>query len=207
MDNEYVQKLRKEVKKAFKNNKPRYWHTIGVANTCACLAMRYEVDIQKAYVAGLLHDCAKCYSDQELLKACENYSIDVSPSENVSPYLLHAKLGAYYARTVYGIEDEEICSAIKFHSTGRPGMTKLEEIVFIADYIEPFRNKADNLDEIRKIVFEDITEAIYRVTKSTLDYLEKNGRPIDLMTEETCKYYSAMLKARENTLKTEEDNV
>lgn len=207
MDNAYIQALRKEVKKAFKNNKARYWHTIGVANTCACLAMRYGADMERAFAAGLLHDCAKCYSDQELLKACENYSIDISPSENVSPYLLHAKLGAYYARTLYGIDDDEICSAIRYHSTGRPRMTRLEEIVFIADYIEPFRDKADNLDEVRKIAFEDITEAIYRVTKSTLDYLKKNNSPIDSMTEETCKYYSDLLKARSNNSETEENNV
>ena len=149
MDNEYIQALRKEVKKEFTADKARYWHTIGVAETSACLAMRYGVDMQKAFTAGLLHDCAKCYSD------------------------------------------EDICNAIRYHSTGHPGMTPLEEIVFIADYMEPLRNKADNLDEIRALVFKDIKEAIYRVTLSTIEYLKKRNKPIDPLTQETCDYYKS----------------
>ena len=74
MDNEYIQALRKEVKKEFTADKARYWHTIGVAETSACLAMRYGVDMQKAFTAGLLHDCAKCYSDEQLIEICESIS-------------------------------------------------------------------------------------------------------------------------------------
>ena len=91
----------------------------------------------------------------------------------------------------YGIDDEDICNAIRYHSTGHPGMTPLEEIVFIADYMEPLRNKADNLDEIRALVFKDIKEAIYRVTLSTIEYLKKRNKPIDPLTQETCDYYKS----------------
>ena len=159
MDNEYIQALRKEVKKEFTADKARYWHTIGVAETSACLAMRYGVDMQKAFTAGLLHDCAKCYSDEQLIEICESNNIEITQAERLSPYLLHAKAGAFFAGTKYGIDDEDICNAIRYHSTGHPGMTPLEEIVFIADYMEPLRNKADNLDEIRALVFKDIKEA------------------------------------------------
>ena len=93
--------------------------------------------------------------------------------------------------TKYGIDDEDICNAIRYHSTGHPGMTPLEEIVFIADYMEPLRNKADNLDEIRALVFKDIKEAIYRVTLSTIEYLKKRNKPIDPLTQETCDYYKS----------------
>lgn len=189
MNNEYVNELRKQVKKSFGKNKSRYWHTIGVANTSACLAMRYEEDMERAYIAGLLHDCAKCLSDEVLLEQCKQNKIQISESEYRSPYLLHAKLGAYYADRVYGIKDEEICSAIRFHTTGRPGMTRLEEIIFIADYMEPFRKEADNLDEIRQIVFKDISLAIYKATKSTIAYLKKHNQMIDDETVRTCEYY------------------
>lgn len=95
MDNEYIQALRKEVKKEFTADKARYWHTIGVAETSACLAMRYGVDMQKAFTAGLLHDCAKCYSDEQLIKICESNNIEITQAERLSPYLLHAKAGAF----------------------------------------------------------------------------------------------------------------
>ena len=181
MDNEYIQALRKEVKKEFTADKARYWHTIGVAETSACLAMRYGVDMQKAFTAGLLHDCAKCYSDEQLIEICESNNIEITQAERLSPYLLHAKAGAFFAGTKYGIDDEDICNAIRYHSTGHPGMTPLEEIVFIADYMEPLRNKADNLDEIRALVFKDIKEAIYRVTLSTIEYLKKRNKPIEMV--------------------------
>lgn len=92
-----------------------------------------------------------------------------------SLYLLHAKLGAYYAKELYHIEDASICSAIYWHTTGHAGMTKLEEIVYIADYIEPYRNHAQNLDTIRQLAFMDLERAIYQVTKDTLAYLEKKA--------------------------------
>ena len=173
-------------KKEFTADKARYWHTIGVAETSACLAMRYGVDMQKAFTAGLLHDCAKCVPDDVKIAECEQFGLPISDIELESPYLLHSKLG-----TKYGIDDEDICNAIRYHSTGHPGMTPLEEIVFIADYMEPLRNKADNLDEIRALVFKDIKEAIYRVTLSTIEYLKKRNKPIDPLTQETCDYYKS----------------
>lgn len=78
----------------------RYRHTLGVADTSACLAMRYGVDMQKAYIAGLLHDCAKCVPDTVKLEECNRYGIEVTEFEKNSLYLLHAKLGAYYAKEI-----------------------------------------------------------------------------------------------------------
>ena len=106
MNNKSITELRKKVKAKLGDNKNRYWHTIGVANTCACLAMRYNVDIEKAYIAGLLHDCAKCLPDDELLYECKMNSIEVTDFEYKSPYLLHGKVGALYARTEFGIDDD-----------------------------------------------------------------------------------------------------
>mgnify|MGYP000164056494 CR=1 FL=1 len=84
MDNSYIEDLRKQVKKALKEDKMRYRHTLGVADTSACLAMRYGVDMQKAYIAGLLHDCAKCVPDTVKLEECNRYGIEVTEFEKNS---------------------------------------------------------------------------------------------------------------------------
>jgi predicted HD superfamily hydrolase involved in NAD metabolism len=189
MNNEYVSTIKNGVEKILENDKRRFWHTIEVANTCACLAMRYCVDMEKAYVAGLLHDCAKCLSDEELTRECERAGIEISEYERKSPYLLHGKVGALYAMELFGVKDDEILSAITCHTTGKPAMTPLEEILFIADYIEPYRDKASDLDEIRSIVFTDIKLAICRVSGDTIKYLEKKGQMIDAATVETYNYY------------------
>lgn len=197
MDNMYIERLRKQVKKALKEDKMRYRHTLGVADTSACLAMRYNVDIQKAYIAGLLHDCAKCVPDDVKIKECAQFGIEVSEFEKNSPYLLHAKLGAYYAAHFYQIEDEAICNAIQWHTTGHAAMTDLEEILYIADYIEPYRNRAENLSDIRRLAFTDMKRAVYQVTKDTLDYLGKKGGSIDIATQQTYEYYQKLMKKGE----------
>ena len=190
MDNEYIESLRKDVKRALKTDKMRFRHTIGVADTSACLAARYGVDMQKAYVSGLLHDCAKCVPDDIKISECEQNNIPITESEYKSPYLLHSKLGAHYARTIYGINDDDIIGAIKWHTTGHPDMTLLEKIVFVADYIEPYRNKAANLDTIRYKAFTNIDDAILQILKDTIDYLNKTERPIDGITLDTYNYYN-----------------
>ena len=88
MDNMYIEKLRKEVKRALKTDKMRFRHTIGVADTAACLASRYGIDMQKAYISGLLHDCAKCVPDEKKIAECRQNDITITDSEYKSPYLL-----------------------------------------------------------------------------------------------------------------------
>ena len=184
-----LKKLRKKVKSG--QDLKRFEHTIGVEYTAAALAMRYGCDLNKARTAGLLHDCAKCYTNEQLLYYCLEYQIEINEYEQASPYLLHSKLGAYFAKNKYDIEDEDIINAILFHTTGRPNMSKLEEIIFIADYIEPYRNRADNLDIIRKLAYKDIKKAILKATQDTLDYLRKKGKEqfIDALSVQTYEYY------------------
>lgn len=179
--------IRKNLKKNLTPD--RYVHTMGVAQTCQCLAMSLGADLDRAYMAGLLHDCAKCIPDEEKIKKCEKNNIPISEIERKSPYLLHAKLGAFVAGKKYLITDEEILSAIECHTTGKPEMTELEMILFVADYIEPGRNKAANLYEIRKEAFGDIRFCVYRILKDTLEYLKTKNNPIDEMTEKTYDYY------------------
>ena len=174
MDNSYIESLRKDVKRALKSDKMRFRHTIGVADTSACLASRYGVDMQKAYISGLLHDCAKCVPDEQKITECEQNNIEITKSEYESPYLLHSKLGAFYADVKYGIKDEDILGAIKWHTTGHPDMTMLEKIVFVADYIEPYRNKAANLDTIRYLAFTDIDKAVLQILNDTINNTMRN---------------------------------
>lgn len=171
----------------------RFNHTMGVAYTAACMAMRYGEDMEKAYVAGLLHDCAKCISDEEKIRRCEEYGIEITDGERRAPSLLHAKLGAWYALHKYDVRDEEICSAVRYHTTGRPYMTLLEKIIFVADYIEPNRNKAPNLAEIRKICFDDIDKGVCAVAYATLNYLDESGENVDPATAKTYEYYKTLI--------------
>lgn len=186
-DREYYRKLRKKIKAVM--TKSRYEHTLGVEFTAAAMAMKYGADIEKAELAGLLHDCAKCIDDEDKLDECKKYKVELTDIEKRNPFLIHSKLGAVHAKELYGVNDKEILSAIRFHTTGRPDMTLLEKIIFIADYIEPGRDKAKNLSEIRKMSFEDIDEAMYMILKDTLTYLNSGQGEKDDMTEKTYLFY------------------
>lgn len=167
----------------------RFEHTLGVSYTAATLAMRYDYDIKKAQLAGLLHDCAKQYSREKLLQDCEKHNISISEVERKHPSLLHAKVGAFQAMRKYHIEDEEIISAILVHTTGKPEMSLLDKIIYVADYIEPGRYKAVHLQEIRKLAFLDLDKALRRILEETITYLEENHMDIDDMSYKAWEYY------------------
>lgn len=188
--------LQQEMSKILKPK--RYLHVLGVEFTCASLAMRYHADLKKAQIAGLLHDCAKHLDDETQLAECTKYELHISEVEARVPYLLHGKLGAYYAKTRYQIEDQEILDAITYHTTGRPEMSLLEKIVYTADYIEPSRNaeRIKGMDEIRAMAFVDIDQAIVMMTKNTMDYITSSGGEFDQTTVATYHYYQALVTAR-----------
>lgn len=167
----------------------RFEHTLGVSYIAAALAMRYEYDIKKAQLAGLLHDCAKHYSNEKILLSCEKYNISMTDVERENPFLLHAKLGAFLAMHKYHVEDKEIIGAILVHTTGKPDMTLLDKILYVADYIEPGRHKAPNLDEIRTLAFTDLDEALRRILEETITYLKEKQGPIDEMSYRAWEYY------------------
>ena len=182
----------KKVKKH--QEKERYEHTKGVMYTAAALAMAYGCDLEKARVAGLLHDCAKCIPDEKKIKLCEKNKIEISEIEAQAPFLLHAKLGAFLAKEKYQVEEEDILSSIRWHTNGKADMTMLEKIVFLADYIEPGRKMIPGLSDVRSLAFTNIDRAVCLCSKQTLSYLEKSGRSIDPMTRETFLYYSEQKK-------------
>lgn len=184
---EQLAEIRKELKKKLK--KERYEHTIGVMYTAASLAMCYKADMPKALTAGLLHDCGKFAPPKDQIRLCEKYNIELTKSELEMPALIHAKLGAYLAEHEYGITDKEILDSIAYHTTGRPGMTILEKIIYIADYIEPNRREIPGLSEIRGIVFQDIDRAVCLSAERTVRYLSSGGKAVDPATVSTYEFY------------------
>lgn len=170
-------------------DKKRYAHTLGVAYTAVSLAMAHGTDMYNAYLAGLLHDNAKCISSEKKRKLCKKYDIVLNEAEDKNPDLLHAKLGAIRAREKYHVEDRAVLEAIKYHTTGKPAMTELEKIIYIADYIEPNRKMLPGLPEIRTTGFRDLNRAMVLILKNTLAYLREKGVFIDPMTLETYEYY------------------
>ena len=152
--------------------------------------MCYGEDMLKAELAGILHDVAKAKKSFELKDDMKGY-IDpytdgayVALIADKAPQILHAVYAPYLAKKDYKIEDKDILSAIRWHTTGKKDMTMLEKIVFVADYIEPNRKKLPDLDRIRTLSFHDISEAVKVIAKSTIEYLGSQGMYIDKYTYE-----------------------
>ncbi len=188
--------LQNKMKKTLETK--RFEHTLGVAYTAANLAFVYGMDDKKALIAGLLHDSAKCLSHKKRLAVCKKNGIEISKVEAQNPVLLHAKVGAFFAKEKYGIKDSKILDAILYHTTGRPDMGLLEKIIYVADFIEPHRKKLPRLNEIRKMAFEDLDMAIYMILENSLSYLEKGNAKIDPKTQETYEFYKNVIEKRGN---------
>ncbi len=146
----------------------RFKHTQGVAEEAAKMAKRYGADEKKAYIAGLLHDCAKCIPTSEKLPLCKKYGVKLDDVLIKNPDLTHSFLGAKIAEKDYGIKDKDILNAIAYHTTGRADMSLLEKIIYIADYIEPNRKYFDGLDKARKLAYEDIDKTMVAILNNTI---------------------------------------
>ena len=174
----------------------RFIHTLSVAGTASSLAMCYGADLEKAETAGLLHDCAKCMDVRKMQRVCEKAGLPVSSFEADSGSLLHSKAGSVLAAEKYGITDPDMINAIRYHTTGRPGMSLLEKIIFVADYIEPGRFTAKNLPLVRRLAFSDIDEALMKILYDTLVYLNSTGLVVDPMTQKTYDYYKQIYEEK-----------
>ena len=189
-----IYKLQNKIKKVLEEK--RFQHTLGVAYTASNLAFVYDYDEKKAFVAGLLHDCAKCLSHEKRLSVCKKNHLDITEVEKENPVLLHAKVGAFFAKEKYEISDTDILDAIRYHTTGRQGMGLLEKIIYVADFIEPHRKKLPRLSEIRKVAFEDLDKAVFMILENSLNYLEKSDSQIDPTTKDTYLFYKNIMEER-----------
>ncbi len=189
---EISQKLRKQLEKELKPD--RFDHTLGVAYTAASMAFVHGADVEKALIAGYLHDCAKCMSHEEQVKICEKNKIEISEVERRNHSLLHAKVGMYLARTKYDVYDTEILNAIRWHTTGREDMSLLEKIIYIADFIEPNRKPLEDMDVIRKEAFTDLDRCLAHILHNSVIYLKTIGKECDDATLNAYHYYQKYYK-------------
>lgn len=173
--------------------KKRFEHSIGVQYTAGTMAFMYDVDVEKAMVAGLLHDCAKYVPNDKKIRKCERRGIPITECEYRNPDLLHAKLSAEYAKEKYGVIDDEILSAIACHTTGKPGMTTLEKIIYIADFIEPNRDMLPEMELIRKEAYSDLDACLLHILRNSMNHLCKKGAVVDPITQETYVYYDELI--------------
>ncbi len=161
----------------------RFNHTLGVASEAKRLAPRFGVDVEKAYIAGLLHDCAKNFTPEQVEDYCARYGVTLDPYSRKEPALIHAFLGATVARTDYGVNDPEILSAIYYHTTGKPDMTPMEKLIYIADLTEPGRDNdpgrsPEVSERLKSLVETDIDEALIYAIGYSLAYVLKKGNLI-----------------------------
>ncbi|MGD6967240.1 bis(5'-nucleosyl)-tetraphosphatase (symmetrical) YqeK [Rossellomorea vietnamensis] len=154
----------------------RYLHTLGVMETAIELAERYNADRDKAEMAAIFHDYAKFRPKEEMKKIIETEGMDKRLLE-YNAELWHAPVGAYLVRKEAGVEDEEILDAIRFHTSGRPGMTNLEKIIYLADYIEPGR-RFPGVDEVRELAKDNLEEALILSIRNSITFLMKKNQAV-----------------------------
>lgn len=198
-ENKAFLKIKEDMKATLKPR--RYTHVMNVASMCFKLAKLHGYDPVKAYTAGLLHDCAKYLNDEEILKECESLGIKYDEVERrQASNLLHSKVGAAWAKEKYGIADEDIISAISFHTTGRPDMSTLEKILYMSDVIEPGRdmNYKPSLEVIRSIATYDLDLACAHVLNNVVPYILSNYKDnVCMLTVETYEYYKKFLETHD----------
>lgn len=157
-------------------------HVLGTEQEAIRLAERYGADVEKARRAALLHDCTKRLDMDGQMALCKRYGIRLDELEQQALKLLHAKTGAAVARDVFGVDDE-IYGAVLYHTTGRANMTKLEKIIYLADYIEPSRN-FPGVDKLRKVCYEDLDKGLLLGLEMTIEEMAAAGSPVHHATVE-----------------------
>lgn len=154
----------------------RYEHTIGVMETAILLAKKYGVDEKKAEISAIFHDYAKFRPKEEM----RNIIVEEQMPSQLLDYnseLWHAPVGAFLVRKEVGITEVDILDAIKYHTSGRPGMTQLEKVIYLADYIEPGRH-FPGVDEVRELAKSDLDLALIKSMQNTIVFLMKKNQPI-----------------------------
>ena len=170
-------------------SKDRLEHVLAVKKEAVRLAKRFEVDVDKARWAGLLHDCAKGLSNNILLKKAKKFGIVISDTCKEEPGLLHAPVGAEIAKREFGIDDEEILHAIEIHTLGSSEMSTLDKVVFLADHIEPNR-ECETIDRLREHIKRDtkgrtLDDAVRTACEDTVRYHLDLGENIHPQTIRT----------------------
>ncbi|MBD2104080.1 bis(5'-nucleosyl)-tetraphosphatase (symmetrical) YqeK [Leptolyngbya sp. FACHB-261] len=157
---------------------PRLAHILGVEQTARELAELHHLDAERAAWAGLLHDLAKYFKAERLLTMARAEGLLLDPVEIANPHLLHAEASALVARDQFGVHDPEVLEAVRCHTLGRPGMSPLACVVYLADAIEPGRGNSPELDQLRRLSQSDLYAAIGLACDQTLEFLIAKSRLI-----------------------------
>ena len=182
-----------EIKIWLKSNltEERFEHSLGTADAAKMLADKYGADSKKAYFAGLIHDCAKCLPKEDIKRILDNNLVSLTEEELCSPKTHHAPIGVYIAKKEFGVVDEEILSAIRWHTIGKINMTLFEKIIFLADKIEN-RTRPEECTNLRFILEEEngLNKALLVCYKNTIKSLVDRGLKI---CSHTIDIYNSLL--------------
>ena len=156
----------------------RLEHSINVAKCAIKLSEIYGYDKEKAYLAGLVHDCAKYFTKEQVDSYVEKYNIELDPLEVDNIALSHSIIGSFAIQDVFNIQDMDIINAVRYHTTGRENMSTLEKIIFMADMIEEDRN-FPGVDELRKLSFNgQLDKALITSLNNTIKFVIENNQLI-----------------------------
>ncbi len=181
-------------------NPHRFQHTLGVRREAVRLAQIHKLPVQKAALAGLLHDCAKGMSLKEMNRLAREEHLTQDEAVLASGALLHAPVGAFLARREFGIRDEDVLNAIRSHTVGRVGMSRLEMCIFVADATEETREDYKGLSELRRLSDLSLPAAVYRSFQLTKEYVEGTNRTFDPSSIKTMAYVKGLMTPEEKRL-------
>jgi predicted HD superfamily hydrolase involved in NAD metabolism len=167
----------------------RYQHSMRVMDTAVELSNKHGLNLENVKTASILHDCGRIKKNSCISADFSFYSVIPDAMTYNNPNLHHAVIGRYVAYECYGIRDSDILNAIRYHTTGRPGMSLLEKIIYLSDAIEPDRDY-EGVDEIRSMVCKNIDKALVMSLKSTVDFLNAKKISIHGDTKKCYNYYN-----------------
>ena len=153
----------------------RYQHSLSTGRTAEKLCIKFGLDSDKGFLAGLIHDIAREYDDAEIIDICKGKGEKVSKYELEYPVLLHGKAGAAVLREKFSISDEEILDAVRVHTTGSSGMSSMAKVLFVADYIEPCRKHITD-EYVESLENSCLDTMVKTVLESIIDYMKSKGR-------------------------------
>ncbi|MCY6484276.1 bis(5'-nucleosyl)-tetraphosphatase (symmetrical) YqeK [Clostridium aestuarii] len=175
----------------------RFKHSLSVRDTAVKLAEIYGANVEKAKIAGLVHDCGKYVKNDEMLNIAEKYGYNINEVCLGNSNILHGVVGAYIAKNTMGIEDNEVLDAVVYHTTARRNMTLLDKIIYIADYIEPLRS-FPGVERVRKVTYENLNEGLIMCFDNTIKYVVDKGELLHNDTIEARNYMLYSLKWRKD---------
>lgn len=192
---------REKIIKRLKDGLPkaRYNHTLGVEETARELAAIHGEDIELAANAGLLHDYAKCLTYERMLDIVKKNIASLDPLELSCSALLHAPVGAYLAKEECGLTDPRALDAIRYHTTGRAHMTKLEAIIYLADYIEPTREGISHIEDMRRAALcSGLDDALYIAINESVRHVRSRQKALHTRSLEAQNWINLLIKGTES---------